>query len=79
MYEPGKLRVAPAGCKLDEDGDCEEFSHDHPNDSRDNYKKLFGGAYLPHSCDSWVVGGPDAIRALIRDLKGALKTLGKPK
>lgn len=31
-----------------------------------------GTAYLPHSCDEWVIGGPDQIRALIADLQAAL-------
>lgn len=25
-------------------------------------------AYLPHSCDEWVIGGPEQIKAMIEDL-----------
>lgn len=36
-------------------------------------------AQLPHSCDEWVIGGPDEIKALIEDLQEALKELLSPK
>jgi hypothetical protein len=29
------------------------------------------GAYLPHACEEWVIGGPREIDALIRDLEAA--------
>ena len=32
-------------------------------------------ARLPHSCDFWVIGGPDEIRALITDLGTALRAM----
>lgn len=32
-------------------------------------------AYLPHSCDEWVIGGPEEIRQMIADLQEALATL----
>ena len=41
----------------------------------DPYKELKRGAYLPHSCDDWVIGGPDNIRTLILDLQRALQKL----
>jgi hypothetical protein len=71
------VEVAPAGCKLDEFGDCPDDygEHTHPIDSRDG-TKLFGGAFLPHSCNYWVIGGPQQIRCLIRDLEAALVRLG---
>ena len=76
MYTPGLLHVAPAGCVVDEDGYCDASDHDHPADSRAGYKGLFGGVYLPHSCEEWVVGGPEQIRILIRDLENALARIG---
>jgi hypothetical protein len=78
MYKPGELQTAPAGCKMDEDGFCEldHGEHQHPADSNGEYALLFGGAFLPHSCNKWVIGGPDQIRALIADLEQALITLG---
>lgn len=30
---------------------------------------------LPHSCDSWRIGGPDEVRALIADLIDALNQM----
>lgn len=76
MYKPGELQIAP-DCRRDsvarrdvdndlDDGLC--YEHSHPED-------LYGGVFLPHSCDQWVIGGPDAIRALIRDLETALTKL----
>ncbi len=29
--------------------------------------------YLPHQCDSWVIGNTDQVRELITDLQTALK------
>jgi len=29
-------------------------------------------AFLPHSCDAWVIGGPEQVRALIADLQAWL-------
>lgn len=37
-----------------------------------DYKNI-EGAVLPHSCDSWVIGGKDRIRMLIEDLQEFLK------
>jgi hypothetical protein len=34
-------------------------------------------ACLPHSCDEWVIGGPDQIRALILDLEESLKVISQ--
>lgn len=31
------------------------------------------GLYLPHSCNEWVIGGPEEIKILIADLEKALK------
>lgn len=36
------------------------------------------GAFLPHSCDEWEIGGPEQIRALISDLQRALAVLESP-
>lgn len=32
-------------------------------------------AYLPHQCDNWEIGDADDVRAMIKDLKKALKKL----
>ncbi len=33
--------------------------------------------YLPHSCNQWVIGGEEEVRAMIADLQAALETLKK--
>lgn len=44
-------------------------------DSRtDDYDDVIA-AYLPHSCDAWVIGGSKEIKALIADLQVALVKL----
>ena len=41
--------------------------------------------YLPHSCDQWIIGGPDHARQLIADLEEAITQMehealrGQPK
>lgn len=37
-----------------------------------DYKRI-EGAFLPHSCDAWVIGGPDRIKMLIEDLQWLLE------
>jgi hypothetical protein len=85
LYEPHTLRVISAR-------DAEILARD--DESQEYYevegrlgtaqaveiaKRCGGaGAFLPHSCDAWVIGGPDQIRALIADLESALQTLAPP-
>jgi len=45
------------------------------DDLKDSLRVGFYGAYLPHSCQEWFIGGPDEIRALIADLNEALVQL----
>ena len=40
--------------------------------NRDAYLPL-GTAFLPHSCDEWVIGGPEEIKMLIEDLQEVLR------
>ena len=81
MYAHGELGIAagPVGCDVDKDGFCDNFAHDHPADARADYAPSSGVVFLPHSCDEWVIGGPEQIRALIHDLNAALVTLGGAK
>jgi hypothetical protein len=79
MYEPGEIRIAPRGCQSDENGYCDNELHDHPTDARTDYKPAYGAVFLPHSCEEWVIGGPEQIRALIHDLEAALVILGGAK
>ena len=91
-YEAGKLkvltldvaekyRVAYEADDFDAMGEVEEaagFSDDDipsylAKEAVEERKPL---AYLPHSCDHWVIGGPDDVRALIADLTAALEKMG---
>lgn len=42
--------------------ECDGFHH----------RELESGAFLPHQCDEWFIGGEDEIRALIADLEALL-------
>ena len=32
-------------------------------------------AFLPHSCDAWIIGRPDDVRQLIKELEAALELM----
>lgn len=80
MYKKGLLKITTPLSKCDsrdEDGDCEAYGgHDHyVYDSRDAMKFSSNTAFLPHSCDKWVIGGPVQIREMIEDLQELLKQI----
>jgi hypothetical protein len=56
---------------------CEEFKQDstltHSINSLYGEKGDTPLAYLPHSCDEWVIGGKEEIQALIDDLTEVIK------
>lgn len=69
MYKKGYLKITDIPCNEDyEDGYCDNIDHCH---------RLHGStdraAYLPHSCDEWLIGGKEQIKDLIEDLQEALK------
>lgn len=76
-YRTGDLTtIVPCRHKKTEYGGCAEYLCDTVMDSRgDDMKTLTGGVYLPHSCDSWVIGGPEEIKTLIADLQTVLESL----
>lgn len=84
MYKPGDLCYAP---KCPPDLPCREDGvpdHEHPRDARKPYTKagqsnpmLHNVAYLPHSCQEWVIGGADEIKLMIIDLKKMLERIEK--
>lgn len=49
---------------------CEEFAVDQCGQYHND--DFTGKAFLPHSCNEWIIGGPDEIRVLIRDLEALL-------
>lgn len=83
MYKKGDLKLLDPLCETwdaEEEYCLDTYSSQNPHyhsmsDSRQSYKHWTDAAYLPHSCDEWVIGGPVEIRAMIEDLQTALKEL----
>lgn len=77
MYEKGLLKIIDPPCStMGDEYDCFEWEHVHSlRDSRSKESNVTVAVYLPHSCDNWVIGGPDQIQALINDLQEALTKL----
>lgn len=76
MYQKGELKVVVPPCAealADQDGFC--FSDEHAHDVYDSNglkSNPVGTVFLPHSCDSWVIGGKKEIQDLVDDLLAAL-------
>ncbi len=83
MYEKGLLQITTPPCpSMDEEGLCgEQYEDGHTHwvsDARENdydFHSYKPTAYLPHSCDNWVIGGPEQVKALIEDLTEMLKRM----
>lgn len=58
MYIKGMVKLAEKG--------------GHICDASEDYKDADGQAYLPHSCDAWVIGKRENVEMLIEDLKDLL-------
>jgi hypothetical protein len=80
MYEKGLLQITTPPCKETEQngfvsiGYCECGEVHKVFDSAQDPTGECGAntAYLPHSCDEWVVGSPQEVAALMLDLRDAL-------
>ncbi len=76
MYKTGDLTIISKPCpSYDmEDGFCSDHDYGEHTvaDSRRREIALGPAVYLPHSCDSWVIGGPEQIRTMIDDLQKVL-------
>lgn len=76
MYKRGDLQATVPPCPemlTDPNGEC--FSNDHEHairDARGHDDNPIGTVFLPHSCDAWVIGGPDQVKDLIDDLLALL-------
>ena len=74
MYEKGQLEITER-CS----GETEHYGNSHLHAS--THYHVYGHfavfpypvVYLPHSCDEWIIGGPEQIQALIDDLTAVLK------
>lgn len=80
MYKKGLLEITTplSECSSrDEDGECIAYGdHSHYEyDSRDGIRFDGHTAFLPHSCDAWVIGGATQIKEMIEDLQEALKQI----
>lgn len=87
-YTTGDLRLTIQQCGhpgCDGDPECwETGGRFWVRDAREAYRREDDltcphekhGAYLPHSCDEWYIGGRAEIEALIADLKKALEDMG---
>lgn len=67
-YIKGDLRIKDHRCPMWGSPEAEDHICDGPY-------HIGLGAYLPHSCDEWEIGGREAIEALIADLQEALDKL----
>jgi len=89
-YKPGALQVFPAvpkdcpNCEKHRGavypcGDHEthdgEFRQTRDDSNGDGYDWRDPHVALEHSCDAWIIGGPEQIKALIADLSAALKEI----
>lgn len=78
MYEKGLIKFTAPPCDAYKENyfcDC-GYGHSDITDSREAGDSLPAGtAYLPHSCNEWVIGGREQIEAMIADLQDALARL----
>ena len=82
MYQKGDLKLLDPPCdnkyyeEWERDGfsgrSCENYDHKHSIGDYREYKQkadcIPPCAYLPHSCDEWVIGGEEQAKNLIIDL-----------
>lgn len=81
MYRQGDLRITDPECP-DSIGRCQEwpeFGHEHIiQDARnDGALYMHPCVFLPHSCNEWVIGGPEQILTMIEDLTKIYQQLTK--
>jgi hypothetical protein len=81
-YKPGDLKrtkeCGHAACISEDtfvcDVDYETQRSVSDSRSRETRYQLGSGiVYLEHSCDEWVIGGPEEIKALMSDLDAVLR------
>jgi len=78
VYKKGDLKITDPPCEewMGDEWGCDYWGNDgHTHsvrDSRESSEQIKGVAYLPHSCDEWVIGGKEEIKALMWDLRLAL-------
>jgi len=80
MYKKGMLKITAPPCQTcDENLYCDDaYTEGHTHHVYDTPgKRDWHGdtAYLPHSCDYWVIGGAKEISQMIEDLQEVLRCL----
>lgn len=73
VYHKGDLERVDTQEALEED--C--IMSDSREEGYDNGFLKAPLVYLPHSCDQWIIGGPDHARQLIADLEEAIMQMEK--
>ena len=72
-YNRHDVKVASVCDHIEDGDDCDCYPvFDAKSDSE---KAVRDVAYLPHSCDHWVIGGKDEVRQLIADLQDIMDDL----
>ena len=80
MYHKGEVEVVPSTANISKEEEDTLYQQGICPISYDA-RQLPGEALppvvavLPHSCDSWVIGGPNEVKHLIADLMLALQPL----
>lgn len=71
MYKKGMIKVIDPGCE--DDLICSKYMQPGHNHRlyNDDWNPGDIVAYLPHSCDEWVIGGISEIDIMIEDLEKA--------
>lgn len=79
MYSSGDLRALDLPCdSAVSEGEgahvyCDDKTHKHSvGDARGDAVRSGRIAYLPHSCEKWVIGDAEQVRLLIQDLQELL-------
>ena len=71
MYKQGDVKLLDPPCPTtEEDGWCGNDQHIHALDNEWGETFMVGTqcAYLDHTCEDWIIGGPDEVRTMIDDL-----------
>lgn len=77
MYRKSDLQLVTPPCEqYKSEGYCSadpEHVHNKVTDVRGDYEERgLNTVFLPHSCNEWVIGGADEVRAMIEDLQAVL-------
>lgn len=78
MFKPGDVSVQTLEDYLEMYGPLDEGEEPANYDARGPRIKV-PYVQLPHSCDGWIVGGVDEVRAMIGELQAALRKLEQVK